>query len=426
MQKGFCKWLNMKTKETRMKSLAFAVIAFQAATLLGADAVTPAAPVAAEVPMRTISVDSPAFVFSPGNWVGDAGRVGGAFRQTWNPYAYFRVTWESQNPKPVAKLLLDTSTYGTAVKPPQIAYAIDGVWKSKIPCTNEITIEDLAGAGRHELAVYLCWSEEKERWGSEGKSGLNIIRVTGLRVDAESSPVTAKPGSKWALIIGDSITAGCGASELAPYSHLVGQALLAQDYEYGINACGWSGWLNKGDNPPGDVPGYYVVKGSENGIGGQYDDAASRWNKLDGNGHSLLDAKGRLSAYGLVGQEPALILINYGTNDILHRSNPSDTCASIVQGLAALRASAPKAQIIILIPFGQYYAKELKAGVEAHKKAHPKDARIAVIDLGPGVAKNLGAKNGVMGGLHPNDRGHANFAAAIIPQVQAILGSSRK
>jgi hypothetical protein len=42
-----------------------------------------------------IPVDSSAFVFSPGNWVGDEGRGGEVFRQTWNPGAYFRVTWES-------------------------------------------------------------------------------------------------------------------------------------------------------------------------------------------------------------------------------------------------------------------------------------------------------------------------------------------
>jgi lysophospholipase L1-like esterase len=228
------------------------------------------------------------------------------------------------------------------------------------------------------------------------------------------------------LIIGDSITEGCGATELAAYSHLMGQALQTQGYEYCTNACGWSGWINKGDNPPGDVPGYYVVVNSRNGAGGQYDDAASRWNKIDGNRHSLLDSKGHISAYGKAGEEPSLIMINYGTNDALHKSNPSDTFASIIRSLAALRTSAPDAQIIVIIPFGQYYARELKEAVEIHKKAHPADAKIAIIDLGPAVARTLSAKNGLMGGLHPNDRGHALFAAKIIPQVMTILHSGSK
>ena len=96
--------------------------------------------------------------------------------------------------------------------------------------------------------------------------------------------------------------------------------------------------------------------------------------------------------------------------------------ASITQCLAALCTRAPEAQIILLIPFGQYYAKELKEAVAIHKKSHPADARIAVVDLGPAVAKALAAKTGLLGGLHPNDRGHALFAAQIIPQVLTILG----
>ncbi len=406
-----------------MRRLTSAVVGVHATFVLGIGAVAPAADEAAAM---TIPVDSPAFVFSPGNWTGDEGRAGKLFRQTWNPGAYFRVSWETKNPKPTAKLLLDTSTFTAKFKPPQLAYAIDGIWKSKIPCANEIVIEDLAGAGKHVLTVYLHWSEQVERWGSEGKSGLNVLRVTGLQVDPESSIVPDAPGAKWALIIGDSITEGCGASELAPYSHLIGQALRTQGYEYGVSACGWSGWINKGDNPPGDVPGYYIITNSSNGVGGHYDEAASRWNKIDGNKHSLLDSQGHLSAYGQPGQEPSLIMINYGTNDILHKSNPSDTAASIVQSLAALRASAPNAHIIILIPFGQYYAKELKAGVEAHKKNHPADPKVSIIDLGPAVAKTLAAKNGLLGGLHPNDRGHALFAAEIIPQMMLILNPSAK
>jgi lysophospholipase L1-like esterase len=316
---------------------------------------------------------------------------------------------------------MDTSSYSSNISPPQIAYSIDGVWTSRVRCAQEVVIADLKGAGRHELIVFLSQSEQRERWGSDGKSGLNVLRVSGLQVDSGSKPVPAAADSKWALIIGDSITEGIGASELSCYAYLVGQALRTQGYEYGISACGWSGWLNKGDNPPGDVPGYYVITNSSNGAGGQYMDAVSRWNKIDGNRHSLLDARGHLSAYGREGQEPALILINYGTNDSLHKSNPSDTLASIIQSLAALRKSAPNAQIVILIPFGQFYAAELKKGIGIHQQNHPADKKVAIIDLGPEVAKSLTGKARVMGGLHPNDRGHANFAAKLIPQLMRIV-----
>jgi hypothetical protein len=96
----------------------------------------------------------------------------------------------------------------------------------------------------------------------------------------------------------------------------------------------------------------------------------------------------------------------------------------MTQSLAALRKSAPDAQIIILVPFGQFLVKELKESVEIQKKTG--DTKIAVIDLGPAVAKSLQGKDGIMGGLHPNDRGHANFAAKIIPQMMQILNSASK
>lgn len=374
----------------------------------------------------TIPVDSPATVFSPANWTGNDGRAGAGFRQTWNPGAYFRITWKTTNAHPNAKLLLDVSSIPAKTKPPLIAYNIDGIWKSQVPAASEIEIEDIKNAGSHQLTVYLIQSRQGDRWGSEGKSGLNVLRVTGLKVDAEglATPATAAP--KWAFIVGDSITEGIGATELAGYSNLVGMSLQSQGYEYCINACGWSGWINRGDNPPGDVPGYYVVTDSVNGSGGHYDDANSRWNKIDGNNHSLLDANGHISAYGGAGQEPSLILINYGTNDALHKSNRSDTVASMTGSLEALRKSAPAAQIVVFIPFGQYYAKELKEAVATHKKNHPDETKLNIIDLGPEVAKTLAAKNGLLGGLHPNDRGHAIFAARIIPQVMAILNQPTK
>ena len=375
---------------------------------------------AAPLEMEAIPLDSPAFVFSPGNWTGDEGRAGKLFRQTWNTGAYFTISWKSSNPQPAAKLLLDVSSYTQKFKTPLIAYSIDGVWKSRVPCANEIVIDGLNGAGTHTLNFCLHWTEQMERWGSEGSSGLNVLRITGFQVDKGSSPIPAAPASKWALIIGDSITEGVGTSELAPYSQLIGQALLTQGYEYCISACGWSGWLRRGDNPPGDVPGYYAISN------GKYDDNASRWNKIDGNNHSLLDSKGHISAYGHDGQEPALIFINYGTNDnSMLKSVPADVFASIVQSLAALRKSAPNAKIVLLIPFGQYCAKEIKDAVEAHKKSHLADSKVSIIDLGPGVANALAVKNGVLGGLHPNDRGHAIFAARIIPQLMTILSSSK-
>jgi lysophospholipase L1-like esterase len=375
----------------------------------------------------TIPVDSPAFVFSPGNWTGDKGRGGAAYRQTWNSGAYFRIYWTSTSATPTATLLLDTSTHDGTFGPPELTYNVDGLWTANVPSKSEINIAKLAGAGNHVLTVYFTTSEQKFRWGSAGTSGKNVLRVKGLKADAGAKAGTGVAGSKWMLEIGDSITEGSGAGEgrsdnLSAYSYFVGQAMQTQDFEYGVSACGWSGWLRPGDNPPGDVPAYYAISGSKDGEGGVYDDAASRWNKLDAD-HSLLDSRGHLSAYGGTGQEPAIITINYGTNDDFMKSNVSDTQASVTQCLTALRVAAPAAHIFVMIPFEQFEVPQLKAGVLAYQTAHPKDSKVAIIDLGKTAGRSLD-DNGYWGGVHPNMRGHAVFATRIVAHLLAAMKTS--
>ena len=212
------------------------------------------------------------FLFSPGNWTGDNGRGGGIYRQTWYPGAYFRVSWTAASDAPAAELTLDTTVFGSLKDKPELTYNIDGIWKDHVACADTIGIENLRGTGAHMLTVYVASSSQTERWGSPGISGLNVVRVTGLTVDAASKPVVARAGSRWALIVGDSITEGSAAigrsDNLASWSYFVGQGLRVEGYEYCVNACGWSGWLKRGDRPD-DVPAYYNLSASMNGAGGR-------------------------------------------------------------------------------------------------------------------------------------------------------------
>lgn len=372
---------------------------------------------------HTIPVDSPAFVFSPGNWTGDEGRGGSVYRQSWYPGAYFRVTWSTTNENPEAHLLLDTSPLQDMHNKPAITYNIDGVWTANVSCSaKDINVNGLKGAGAHTLVVYFKTSEQSNRWGSTDTSGKNVLRVTGIQVDADGKAEPTRPGEKWALIVGDSITEGSAADfgnsdNLSDWSYLVGQGLQERGYEYGVSACGWSGWIRPGDNPPGDVPSYYMISDSNYGAGGTYDDAHSRWNKIDGGArHSLLDANNHISAYGELGQEPSLILINYGTNDDLSHANASDIQASITQSLAALRSAAPQAFIYLIVPFGQYALKPLQDGLAAYQASALDDKKVFLIDLGKSMANALAA-NGYWSGLHPNLRGHAVFAAKILSKM---------
>jgi hypothetical protein len=384
---------------------------------------------ASVTPPVIIPVDSPAVVFSPGNWTGDMGRGGSLYRQSWNAGAYFRVYWSSASANPTATLLFDTSTLDLSYAPPELTLNVDGIWKGRVPCASEINIAHLTGAGNHVLTVYIANSAQRDHWGSDKTSGKNVVRVKGLLLDDQSKAGTAILGTQWALEIGDSITEGIGADvgradNLSSYSYFIGQALQSRGMEYGVSACGWNGWLQSGDDPPHDVPAYYMVTGSTNGAGGVYDDAASRWNKLDAS-HSFLDTRGRLSAHGAhgaTGQEPSIITINYGTNDIFRNSNSSDLRASVTQSVASLRAAAPEALIFVIIPFGQFAAESIETGVQACSTAHPNERKVILIDLGHAVAQGLGTGD-YWGGLHPNQRGHAVFAARILAVIERHLNT---
>ena len=359
----------------------------------------------------TLGVASPAVQFSPGNWAG-AGRGGTLRRTTWNNGAWCRWRWTTKARTPHATLQISNLTPGSAV-----SYFLDGVLSDNVPVppSGGIAVHGLTASGPHTLTVYTRNSPQTRRW-----SGANAFTITGLTLDAQSMPARALPTRPWVLIVGDSITEGIQAdngddSSLCDYSFLVGQGLKTAGYDTGVSACGYSGWLRPGDGE-GDVPPYYAVSD------GVYDDANSRWNKIDAH-TSLLDSAGHLSAYGGLGQEPSVILLNYGVNECLSGASLADMSASVQGALAALRDAAPRATLFVLVPpglaetriypTGPAYIASLKSAVLAYRTAHPADTRTVLLDLGPDVARTLGSPaNG--GGVHPNAAGHAYLAPLVL------------
>lgn len=194
----------------------------------------------------TVPVDSPALVFSPANWSGDSGRRGNQFRQTWNSGAYFRFSWSSTATEPTATILFDTSMFTEAMSTkPMLAYEVDGVWTSDVEIAPEVPITRLKGAGRHLLTVYVQATQQDYRWGTPTIGAANVVRLTGIRIGANDHIEAADRAPRWILEIGDSITEGIAANDrkadaLSGYAYLIGQALQARGYEFGISACGWS------------------------------------------------------------------------------------------------------------------------------------------------------------------------------------------
>ncbi len=384
---------------------------------VGTDSSTTGSDMTPTVPTTTIPVNSPALVFSPGNWWGDTGRGGSVSRTSWNQGAWVRIAWVA-SASPVATLLL-TSTARTNM----VSYFINDVLVDNVATTTSVAISNVIPSVRNTLTVYLRNSATATRWAT---GALNQLTVTGFQVDTGSTADVATPLRPWGLMVGDSITEGAYANDnnddwMMDYSFLMMGAADQLGYDIGVSACSFSGWLTAGDDT-GDVPAYYDTPG------GTYSDSASRWNKIS-QGVSLLDSNSHISAYGAIGTEPAWIYINYATNEYLNSASVSDMQASITQAITALRAAAPSAKIFIQIPFGlQYLAKypntAYVSAIRAAVAAHSADANVILSDFGVSFANKIeGPGYASNDDVHPIQTGHA-LVAPLVSQKIALAFSS--
>jgi hypothetical protein len=364
-----------------------------------------------------IPVDSAAFLFSPGNWRGDTGRGGSAWRRAWGNGAFFHVRWQAGS-NPTAVLNLPATSTGC-----KLHMTLNGVVTDGVAATGPITLSGIVPNAINTLTVTLKDSPQIARWGG----GVNTVRVLGLSVDNGSSAGLADAAKPWVYIAGDSLTEGIstwsgGSSSIASYAYQLRRALSAAGYDLCVDACGYSGFNKNGDSS-GDVPGLYRV------TSGTYDDTMSRWNKVD-NGVSRLDANGRLSSYGDTGTEPAAIITNMGTNEALTSMSTADLQAACNKFIISARAAAPNAVIIILVPFGfryatKYnvsYANALIAAVNAYKSANPSDQRVTLVDVTASTSASLQTgPNVAADGTHWTTQGQAVAAAHAIQGVMAAL-----
>ena len=208
-------------------------------------------------------------------------------------------------------------------------------------------------------------------------------------LDSVSSSGVATPLKKWVLIAGDSITEGVKAYQntddvLSDYSFLLGESLSSSGYDYDITASVGSGYYDTGDYDH-QVPGYYSVHS------GTYHPELSRWYLID-HSTSILDSNQKISAYGVPGTEPDMIIVNYGTNEVVNGDPTSDIRLSVSGLSSALRSAAPLSEVIILVPFtiqsasrypsGQGYADAITQGATDYNTSNSTDAKFALIDLG--------------------------------------------
>jgi lysophospholipase L1-like esterase len=369
-------------------------------------------------PAGFIAVSDAACQISPFNWKGDTGRGGSVYRQTWNAGAWIKFKWTASG-SPTAQLQIGGPSNTSVI----YSYFINGKLYSALQASNgnlTIATGDLYASATNLLEVFMSTSNQEQRWG-----GINQMQVFGLQLDAASTPLAITPYAKRAKINGDSITEGIqaglggGSDNIFDTSHYAVRALELLGYGTGVSACGFSGILAAGDGT-GDVLPYCTV------IGGTYDDTRSRWNKIDA-GVSLLDSNGHISAFGGTGQEPDLILNDYGVNDT--GANQTDLQASIVKMLTLERAAAPNAWMIHLMPYGFGYVPlfgdnhthaTIIAAYAQYQTQFPLDTKIGIVDLGSDVAYRV--MQGIYAsGLHPSLYGHAQIASMVMAKLIQMI-----
>jgi len=297
---------------------------------------------------------------------------------------------------------------------------LNGVLLDDIPAITDYPLSGILPGTVNTVRIYLRNSWQNSRWND----GRNVVCSLGLKIDGESRAAEAPAARRWALVVGDSITEGIQARDGADhflycYAFHLERALDLLGFDTGISACGYSGWLRPGD-ADSDVPPYLAANGS-----------SGRWNRIDEH-VSLLDVYGHISAYGAALTAPSMIIINYLLNDVIAGSNVGDLEAGIPQCIAALRAAAPNALIVLVVPFGIHnsaiyphgikYCEAFAAAIRAYRTAYPDDNRVFVKDFGVTVSNTL--THGIYanpGGVHPSSAGHALAGSLLAAYCASLL-----
>lgn len=349
--------------------------------------------VAVTIPASTLlQVSSASFSSSPGNWRGDTGRGGSAWRQAWANGAWFRFKWLGSS-SPTALLNLTSTSSGQLIN-----YQINNYFYYQVPANAPISLPNLVASGANSLTAWLDSSPQIARWSPES----NVTRVNGLIIDAASSAGVASAARPWIIVHGNSISEGIGA-ETQSNNHSFVMAIQRTMDALGIDVCqdgcGYSGYLSPGDSSS-DVPALYVVSG------GVYSQATSRWDKISA-GISRLDSSNHLSAYGGTGQEPAAIFVIMSVNEDLHGYSLTDTRLAVSGYIAAARAAAPNAVISICLDFGhewtggsnyrQTYPVAILGGVADYKAANPSDKRVVSHSAGVALATMIESAPNIAG-----------------------------
>jgi lysophospholipase L1-like esterase len=350
--------------------------------------VTPAA-----VPVGVNLAYSNASVFySPYNWDDR-----GTYKSTNNPGAYLKFGFTGT----AVAIKVDTSALANAGVPagsyPIVRTIIDGLTVVDTQLTASTTSVSRANlaSGSHTVEFHFLATDinNGERWSTP----VNAVRVTGFSLDAGASSSNMTLRSKLQLFYGDSINEGyvsLGTTSAQPVGNssavTVATTLAhAFDCEYGTVAFSGQGYEKTGNLGVPALPTEY---------------------NLYSAGRSRLVG-------GVLSPAPDYVYIEHGANG-------ATTAGDVSNFLASVRAIAPTAKIIQLVPAGGFARSAITSGF-----ATANDANAVLVDLGATfqtginlspVSPNLYS----LDGLHRNALSNQRVAAAYANKIRAGLDAS--
>jgi len=330
--------------------------------------------------------------YSPSNWDDR-----GAYMSSANPGAYARMTFSGTS----VGVKVDVSAMAAANLPaasyPIVRTVIDGVLFSDTQLTSAggVVMRSGLSAGTHTLDVHFLAADinNGDRWATP----VNAVRISGFTLDSGASLSAVSKRSKSALFFGDSIWEGYLAAGTVTTQPVGNSSLLttvpfiakAFDAEYGVIAFSGQGYQAAGNNGPVAFPSAYA---------------------------SYSSGRSRLVA-GLFSPAPDFIFVQHGTNG-------NTTQADVQTMIANLRAAAPNARILMLVPANGKARAQITAAVAA--VASP---TVNLIDIGTAYAAGISAFGGganlySLDGLHPNPMSNALVGAANVRAIQTALATA--